>query len=407
MSSKIVLAYSGGLDTTAIVPWLLENYRREVLAVCVDVGQGLELNGLEQRAKAAGVSAFLLIDAKEEFVRDYAFPMLQSGAIYEGDYLLGTAIARPLIANKLVEIALREGVDTICHGATGKGNDQVRFELAIQALAPRIRRLAPWREWSMKSREDVMAFLRQRQIACPVEIGQTYSRDGNAWHLSHEGQELENPACAPCYESLLQRVTPPWKAPEAGMTLSISFEKGIPVALDGENLPPYLLLAKINELAGAHGIGIVDLVENRLIGMKSRGVYETPGGTALHRAHHLLEQLCLDRETMEFKGFVAQKLARIIYDGQWFTPLREALFDFVRRTQQSVSGEVRLRFYRGNIISLGAKSPHSLYDQSLASFATGELFHHADAKGFIELFGLPSKVRALHCQQIGKDGDCL
>lgn len=392
---KVVLAYSGGLDTTVIIPWLQENYDYDVIAACVDVGQGTETDGLEEKALKTGAIKYHLITCEEEFVSQYVYPMIKADAVYEGKYLLGTSIARPLIAKKLVEIALQEGATAICHGATGKGNDQVRFELTIKALAPELEIIAPWRIWDMQSREDEIEYLEQRGIEVPMKKGDTYSRDRNLWHLSHEGLELEDPALEPSYNKLLRLSVTPEKAPDTPEYVEIEFEKGIPVKVNSESLCPAIIVKKLNEIGGKNAIGTIDLVENRVVGMKSRGVYETPGGTILYAAHKELEYLCLDKQTQSFKQIVANKFAELTYSGEWFTPLREALSAFVDSTQQTVTGKVKLKLYKGNIIPAGATSPYSLYSEDLASFTTGELYNHKDAEGFINLFGLPLKVNAL------------
>ncbi|MDR1537305.1 MAG: argininosuccinate synthase [Clostridiales bacterium] len=403
---KIILAYSGGLDTTVIIPWLKENHENcEIIAVCADLGQGSETDGLEARALATGASKCLVIDGRKEFITDYLYPMIKSGAVYEGKYLLGTSIARPFIAKLLVEQALAEGASTICHGCTGKGNDQIRFELTVHALAPHLKIIAPWRTWSIQSREEELKYLADRGIPAPMAKEQSYSRDRNLWHLSHEGLELEDPANEPNFDHLLQLGTSPEKAPDKPTYIELEFEKGIPTKLDGIELDPVDLLDKLNELGGINGIGIADLVENRVIGMKSRGVYETPAGTILYHAHRDLEYLCLDRKTTAFKEVVAIKFADILYSGEWFTPLREALSAFIDSTQEYASGKVRLKLYKGNIISAGSQSPYSLYNENLASFTTGELYDHHDAEGFINLFTLPAKVRALMLERLKGQAD--
>ena len=392
---KVVLAYSGGLDTTVIIPWLKENYDYEVIAACIDVGQGTETDGLEEKALKTGASKYYLVECEEEFVSDYVYPTMKAGAVYEGKYLLGTSIARPLIAKKLVEIALKEGAVAICHGATGKGNDQVRFELGIKALAPHLQIIAPWRIWDIQSREDEIEYLEKRGIEVPMKKDDSYSRDKNLWHLSHEGLELEDPANEPNYDKLLHLSVTPEKAPDKATYVEIEFEQGTPVTLDGEKMSPATMLKKLNELGGKNAIGIIDLVENRVVGMKSRGVYETPGGTILYAAHKELEYLCLDKQTQSFKSIVSNKFAELVYSGEWFTPLFEALLAFVESTQKTVTGKVKLKLYKGNIIPAGAESKYSLYNESLASFTTGDLYNHKDAEGFINLFGLPLKVNAL------------
>ncbi|MFH0703234.1 MAG: argininosuccinate synthase [bacterium] len=395
MKKKVVLAYSGGLDTTVIIPWLKENYDYEVIAVCVNLGQGQELEGLEERALSTGASKLYIKNVEDEFVTEYIYPTLKAGAVYEGKYLLGTSMARPLIAKELVEVALLENAEAICHGATGKGNDQVRFELTVKALAPNLKIIAPWRIWNLKSREDEIEYLEKRGIQVPMKKEDSYSRDRNLWHLSHEGLELENPANEPDYDKFLQMSVTPEKAPDKPVYVEIEFKKGIPVKLNKESLSPSEIIYKLNKTGGENGIGIVDLLENRVVGMKSRGVYETPGGAILYYAHEELEHICLDKQTFAFKQMLGIKFAELVYSGEWFTPLREALSAFVDSTQQTVTGTVKLKLYKGNIISAGVTSPYSLYNESLASFTTGELYNHYDAEGFINLFGLPLKVRAL------------
>ena len=400
---KIVLAYSGGLDTSVIIPWLKENYEGcEIIGCCVDLGQCSGTpNGTESpedmtaRAKAMGADSLHVIDAREEFVRDYVYPMVKANAIYEDKYLLGTAIARPLIAKKLVDLAVIEKADAICHGATGKGNDQIRFELTIKAFLPNLKIIAPWRIWDIKSRDDLMNFLRQRDLPVPMKKEQSYSRDENIWHLSHEGLELENPGTEPNYRHLLQLSVPPEDAPDTPEYIEIEFERGIPVKLNGEVLPSVELMNSLNKIGGRNGVGVADLVENRVVGMKSRGVYETPGGSILYEAHKALEKLCLDRKTAAFKATVGVKLAELIYNGEWFTPLRKALSAFVDSTQETVTGTVKMKLYKGNIISAGSASPYSLYNEEIAGFATGDLYDHKDAEGFINLTALPLTVRAL------------
>lgn len=400
---KIVLAYSGGLDTSIIIAWLRENYDCEVIAVCGDVGQGKETDGLEERAKRSGASKCYIADLREEYVRDYIFPTVKAGAVYEGKYLLGTSHARPVIAKKLVEIALAEGATAICHGATGKGNDQVRFELTIKALAPHLNIIAPWRVWDIKSREDAVDYAEAHGIEIPVTKKDLYSRDRNIWHISHEGMDLEDPANEPMFDSLLKLGVSPEKAPDEPTYVTVGYEKGVPVSLDGVKMGPVELVEKLNALGGANGIGIVDICEDRLVGMKSRGVYETPGGTILQYTHDELEYLCLDRDTQAFKRQAAIKFAELVYDGKWFTPLRQALSAFVDSTQETVTGEVRVKLYKGNIISAGAKSKYSLYNEQIASFGDSkELYNHHDAEGFINLFGLPLKVRAMMLQENGE-----
>lgn len=395
MKEKVILAYSGGLDTTVLIPWLKETYDYDIIAVCIDVGQGKETDGLEQKALKTGASKFYLLDVTEEFLQQYAWPTLKAGAVYESKYLLGTSIARPIIGKCLVDIAKKEGAVAICHGATGKGNDQVRFELAIKALAPELKIIAPWRIWEIKSREDEIEYLEKRSIEVPMKKDDSYSRDKNLWHLSHEGLELEDPALEPNFDKLLQMSVTPQKAPDKDTYVEIEFEKGIPIAINGKKSSAKELLETANKLAGENGIGIADIVENRLVGMKSRGVYETPGGTLLYQAHEYLEHLCLDRDTYQYKLNIANEFAKLVYNGLWFSPLRAALSAFVDETQKTVTGKVKLKLYKGNIIYAGATSPYSLYSESLASFTTGDLYNHKDAEGFINLFGLPLKVRAM------------
>ena len=393
---KVVLAYSGGLDTSIIIPWLKENYNNcEVIAVSADVGQESELEGLEEKALKTGASKLYIEDLRKEFIEDYIYPTMQAGAVYENEYLLGTSFARPVIAKRIVEIAKKEGADAICHGCTGKGNDQVRFELTIKAFAPDMPIIAPWRIWNIKSRDEEIDYAEAHHIPLKITRGTNYSKDKNLWHLSHEGLDLEDPANEPKYDEILELGVSPQKAPDAPTYITLSFEKGIPVALDGEKLGSVELMEKLNKIGGANGVGIVDMVENRLVGMKSRGVYETPGGTILYKAHELLEMLCLDKETQHFKQHVAIRFAELVYNGQWFTPLREALSSFVSKTQETVTGDVRLKIYKGNIILAGMKSPHSLYSEEIATFGEEDVYDQHDAEGFINLFGLPIKVRAL------------
>ncbi|MEA5013878.1 MAG: argininosuccinate synthase [Candidatus Limiplasma sp.] len=394
---KVVLAYSGGLDTSIIIPWLKENYNNcEVIAVSGDVGQGTELEGLEEKALKTGASKLYVEDLREKFITDFIYPTMQAGAVYEGEYLLGTSFARPIIAQRIVEIAKQEGADAIAHGCTGKGNDQVRFELTIKAFAPDMAIIAPWREWDIKSREEEIDYAQAHDIPLKISRETNYSKDKNLWHLSHEGLDLEDPANEPQYDKpgFLEMSVSPQQAPDAPTTLTLSFEKGVPVALDGQKLSPVELMDKLNALGGANGIGLCDLVENRLVGMKSRGVYETPGGTILYRAHQVLETLCLDRDTMHYKALVAQRYAELVYFGQWFTPLKEALDAFVKETQKTVTGEVKLKLYKGNLINAGATSPYSLYSEKIATFGVGDAYNHQDAEGFINLFGLPVQARA-------------
>ncbi len=403
MKEKVILAYSGGLDTTAIIPWLKENYDYEVICCCIDVGQGNELDGLEERAKLSGATKLYIEHLTDEFVDEYVIPCVKANAVYENKYLLGTSMARPVIAKKLVEVARKEGAVAICHGATGKGNDQVRFELGIKALAPDLKIIAPWRcneTWKMSSREDEIEYCKAHGIDLPFDASHSYSRDRNLWHISHEGLELEDPANAPNYDHLLVLGVTPEKAPDEGETLSLTFEKGVPVALNGVKMKASEIITKLNELGGKHGVGIVDIVENRVVGMKSRGVYETPGGTILMEAHTQLEELILDRATLTCKKEIGNKFADVVYEGKWFTPLREALQAFVEVTQQYVTGEVKLKLYKGNIIKQGTTSPYSLYNESIASFTTGDLYDHHDAEGFINLFGLSLKVRAMKMAEV-------
>ncbi|MDF2822270.1 MAG: argG [Clostridiales bacterium] len=395
MKEKVILAYSGGLDTTAIIPWLKENYDYEVICVCIDVGQGNELDGLEERAKLSGATKLYIVDVTEEFVDEYVIPTVQAGAVYEKKYLLGTSMARPIIAKKLVEIALKENAVAICHGATGKGNDQVRFELTIKALAPQLKIIAPWRIWDMKSREDEIDYCESHGISLPFKKNDSYSRDRNLWHISHEGLELEEVDQEPQYDRLLQLSVSPEKAPNTPEYVTLDFVQGKPVKLNGIELSATDILKELNTLGGKHGVGIIDICENRVVGMKSRGVYETPGGTILYAAHQQLEEICLDKQTLAYKTLTGVKFSELVYSGEWFTPLREALSAFVDSTQQTVTGQVKLKLYKGNIIAAGSSSPFSLYNASIASFTTGELYDHKDAEGFINLFGLPLKVRAL------------
>jgi len=400
---KVVLAYSGGLDTTAIIPWLKENYGYEVVCCCIDCGQGEELDGLSERAKASGASKLYIEDIVDEFCDDYIVPCVQAGAIYENKYLLGTAMARPGIAKKLVEIARKEGAVAICHGATGKGNDQIRFELGIKALAPDIKVIAPWRndKWKLQSRQDEIDYCKAHGIDLPFSTDQSYSRDRNLWHISHEGLELEDPSKEPNYEHLLMLTTMPEKASDKGEYVTMTFEKGVPTSVNGKKMKVSDIIRELNTIGGRNGIGIIDIVENRVVGMKSRGVYETPGGTILMEAHAQLEELCLDRATMEMKQEMGNKLAQVCYEGKWFTPLCDAINAFVKSTQEYVTGEVKFKLYKGNIIKAGTTSPYSLYSESLASFTTGDLYDHHDAEGFITLWGLPLKVRAMKMQENG------
>ena len=391
---KVVLAYSGGLDTTVIIPWLKENHDCQTIAVAIDLGQEADWAAIKKRALDTGAAACHIVDVKKQYVEEFIWPALKADALYEGKYLLGTATARPLIARTLVEYARKEGAAAIAHGATGKGNDQVRFDLGIMAFAPDLEIIAPWRTWDIQSREEEIAYLQKRGIEAPAKK-ESYSRDDNLWHISHEGLELEDPACEPHYDTMLKMTVPPEKAPGTPAYIALDFEQGIPVALDGKKMDGVTLIQKLNKLGGEHGVGLVDLVENRVVGMKSRGVYETPGGAILYYAHAELEHICLDRQTYAFKQTASVKMAELIYGGLWFTPLREALSAFVDSTQQTVNGTVRLKLYKGGIYSAGVTSPDSLYNAGIASFTTGELYNHADAKGFIRLYGLPTLVRAL------------
>ena len=394
---KVVLAYSGGLDTSIIIPWLKENYNNcEVIAVSGDVGQGTELDGLEEKALKTGASKLYIEDLKKEFIEDYVYPTLKADAVYEGEYLLGTSFARPIIAKRIVEIALAEGADAICHGCTGKGNDQVRFELAIKAFAPDMKIIAPWREWSIKSRDEEIDYAEAHNIPLKINRETNYSKDKNLWHLSHEGLDLEDPANEPMYDKpgFLEMSVSPEAAPDKPTYVTIGFEKGVPVTLNGKKTGAVEMVEKLNELGGANGIGLVDIVENRLVGMKSRGVYETPGGTILYRAHKVLETITLDRDTTHYKELVASRYAELVYYGKWFTPLREALAAFVDKTQETVTGEVKLKLYKGNIINAGVTSPYSLYSEEVATFGEDEVYNQKDSAGFINLFGLSDKVRA-------------
>ncbi len=402
---KVVLAYSGGLDTSVIIPWLKENYGCEVIAMCADVGQGDELAPVREKAIKSGASKVYIEDLTKPFVEDYVWPTLKAGAVYEGKYLLGTSFARPIIAKALVDIALKEGADAICHGATGKGNDQVRFELTVKALAPQLKIIAPWRLWDIRSREDAIDYAEKHGIPVPVTKSRPYSMDRNIWHLSHEGADLENPANEP-KDDVYMITTPPEKAPDAPLYIEVGFEKGIPVAVDGVKMDAVSLLTKLNDIGAANGIGIADIVENRLVGMKSRGVYENPGGAILYYAHRELEYLTLDRATLHYKEQVAIKYAELVYDGMWFAPLREALDAFVDSTQENVTGTVRLKLYKGNIVSAGSKSPYSLYNEKIVTFGDSEeLYNHGDAEGFINLFGLPLKVRAMMKAEARKNNE--
>ena len=400
MKEKVVLAYSGGLDTTAIIPWLKENFDYEVICCCVDCGQGSELDGLEERAKLSGAEKLYIEDVTDEFCDEYIVPCVWAHAVYENKYLLGTSMARPVIAKRLVEIARKEGATAICHGATGKGNDQIRFELGIKALAPDLKIIAAWRndKWTLDSRESEIEYCHQHGINLPFSADNSYSRDRNLWHISHEGLELEDPANEPNYDHLLVLGVRPEKAPDEGEYVSLSFEKGIPVAINGEKKKVSDIIRDLNKLGGKHGIGIIDIVENRVVGMKSRGVYETPGGTILYEAHQQLEELILDRDVYREKQEMGNKFAQIVYEGKWFSPLREACQAFLEKSQEQVTGEVKMKLYKGNIIKAGTTSPYSLYDEKIASFTTGDLYDHHDAEGFINLFGLSTKVRAMKAQ---------
>ena len=398
---KVVLAYSGGLDTSIIIPWLKENYGYEVIAMCADVGQGKELEPVKDKAIASGAVKVFIEELTEEFVTDFVFPTLRAGALYEGKYLLGTSFARPLIGKRLVEIAEAEGAEAIAHGATGKGNDQVRFELAVKALNPDLKIIAPWREWDITSREQAMDYARQRGIPVPVTKKEPYSRDRNLWHLSHEGGELEEP-WTEHRQDMYQIITPPEKAPDQPAYVEIEFDKGTPVAVNGRRMAPVELVEKVNQLAAVNGVGVADMVENRLVGIKSRGVYETPGGTVLYEAHRALESITLDRDTAHYKRLIGEKYAEMVYNGVWYSPLREALDAFVTKTQEYVSGTARIKLYKGNCNAAGMKSKYSLYNQDFATFETDEVYNQKDAEGFINLFGLPLKVRALMLRGLDK-----
>ena len=408
MKEKVVLAYSGGLDTTAIIPWLKEHFNYDVVCCCIDCGQGKELEGLEERAKLSGASKLYIEDLVDDFCDNYIMPCVKANAVYENEYLLGTSMARPAIAKRLVDIARKEGAVAICHGATGKGNDQIRFELSIKALAPDIKIIAPWRMtdvWTMQSREDEIEYCKQHGIDLPFDHSHSYSRDSNIWHVSHEGLELEDPSLEPNFSNMLVMGVTPEQAPDEDEYVTMTFEKGVPTSVNGVKMKVSDIIRKLNELGGKHGIGIVDIVENRVVGMKSRGVYETPGGTILMAAHRQLEELVLDRATMEVKKDMGNKLAQIVYEGKWFTPLCDAVKAFVESTQEYVTGEVKFKLYKGNIIKAGTTSPYSLYSESLASFTTGDLYNHHDADGFITLFGLPLKVRAMKLAEMKKENN--
>ena len=404
---KIVLAYSGGLDTSVIIPWLKENYKgAEVIAACADVGQPDDFEAIEKKAYASGASKVYVMDIKKEFMEEYVWPTVKAGAVYEGKYLLGTSFARPLISKKLVEVAEKEGADGIAHGATGKGNDQVRFELTVKALAPQMKLIAPWRMWDLKSREDELKYAEAHHVPIDYQSEENpypYSMDWNIWHLSHEGDDLENPANAP--KDMVYMVTKtPEQAPDKAEYVTIDFEKGIPVAVNGEKMDAVALITALNEIGARNGVGIVDIVENRLVGMKSRGIYENPGGAIIMYAHRELEYLCLDRDTFHYKETVANKFAELVYDGKWFSPLREALSAFVDETQQTVTGQIKLKLYKGNIISAGATSPYSLYNEEFVTFGEDDVYNQKDAEGFINLFGLPLQMRALMKQHAAKNG---
>lgn len=393
---KVVLAYSGGLDTSIIIPWLKENYDNcEVVAVSGDVGQTTELEGLEEKALKTGASKLYIEDLRKEFIEDYIYPTMMAGAVYENKYLLGTSFARPIIAKRIVEIAKKEGADAICHGCTGKGNDQVRFELSIKAFAPEMNIIAPWRIWDLKSRDEEIDYAEAHNIPLKINRETNYSKDKNLWHLSHEGLDLENPANEPDYDKICELGVSPWAAPDKSTYLTIHFEKGVPTAIDGKKMGAVELIETLNKIGGENGVGLVDMVENRLVGMKSRGVYETPGGTILYAAHEMLESICLDKATQHYKQLIGIKYGEMVYDGQWFTPLREALDAFVAKTQETVTGDVKLRIYKGNVMNAGITSPHSLYSENIATFGEDDCYDQMDSQGFINLFGLPIKVKAL------------
>ncbi len=393
---KVVLAYSGGLDTSIIIPWLKENFDNcEVIAVSGDVGQESELEGLEEKALKTGASKLYIEDLRKEFIEDYIYPTMKAGAVYENKYLLGTSFARPIIAKRIVEIAKKEGADAICHGCTGKGNDQVRFELTIKHFAPEMQIIAPWRIWDIKSRDEEIDYAEAHNIPLKINRETNYSKDKNLWHLSHEGLDLENPANEPDYDKICELGVSPWKAPDKSTYVTIHFEKGVPTAIDGKKMGAVELIGTLNKIGGENGVGLVDMVENRLVGMKSRGVYETPGGTILYTAHELLESICLDKATQHYKQLIAVKYGEMVYDGQWFTPLREALDAFVEKTQETVTGDVKLRIYKGNVMNAGITSPNSLYSEEIATFGEDDCYNQMDSQGFINLFGLPIKVKAL------------
>lgn len=401
--NKVILAYSGGLDTSIIIPWLKENYNCEVIAVCGNVGQKDELDGLEEKAIKTGASKLYIEDLTKEFVEDYIFPTIQAGAIYEGKYLLGTSFARPLIGKRLVEIAKAEGADAICHGCTGKGNDQVRFELAVKAFDPDMKIIAPWRTWNIKSREDEIAYAEARNVPIKINHETNYSKDKNIWHLSHEGLDLEDPKNEPKYDEILELSNSLEKAPNEPTYITLTFEKGNAVALNGEKMDAVTLLDELNKIGGKNAIGITDMVENRLVGMKSRGVYETPGGTILYKAHKDLEELCLDKETSHYKEQISLKFADLVYNGLWFTPLREALSEFIKKTQETVTGEIKLKLYKGNIVNAGMTSPYSLYSEEYATFGEDAVYNQNDSAGFITLYGLPTVVKAKMYQSLKKE----
>lgn len=399
---KVILAYSGGLDTTVIIPWLKENYDYDVIAVCIDVGQGDDWKTIKQRALDTGAAACYVVDAREEYITDFIWPALKANAIYEDRYLLGTSTARPLIAKILVEYARQEGATAICHGATGKGNDQIRFELTIKAFAPDLEIIAPWRIWDIQSRDEEIDYLEKRHIPVPMKKDQSYSRDENIWHLSHEGLELEEPENEPNWKHMLKLTTVPEEAPDSGEYVELEFEKGVPVSVNGKKLGALEIMQELNKIGGRNGVGLVDIVENRVVGMKSRGVYETPGGAIIYFAHEQLEHLCLDRDTYFFKQQVSLKMSDLIYNGRWYTTLADSIRAFMDKTEETVTGWVKVKLYKGSIRGAGSKSPYSLYNANIASFTTGDLYDHHDAEGFINLFGLPLKVRALMEQAAGK-----
>ncbi len=393
---KVVLAYSGGLDTSIIIPWLKENYDNcEIIAVSGDVGQTTELEGLEEKAIKTGASKLYIEDLKKEFIEDYIYPTMMAGAVYENKYLLGTSFARPIIAKRIVEIAKKEGADAICHGCTGKGNDQVRFELSIKAFAPEMKIIAPWRIWDIKSRDEEIDYAEAHNIPLKINRETNYSKDKNLWHLSHEGLDLEDPANEPDYDKICELGVSPWKAPDKSTYVTLHFEKGVPTAVNGKKMGAVELIETLNKIGGENGVGLVDMVENRLVGMKSRGVYETPGGTILYTAHEMLESICLDKATQHYKQLIGIKYGEMVYDGQWFTPLREAIDAFVAKTQETVTGDVKLRIYKGNVFSAGITSPYSLYSEDIATFGEDDCYDQTDSQGFINLFGLPIKVKAL------------